>query len=158
VRPTTEAACARCGEPLGLRADRCQLCGAPSAGAFVPGPLEPHSVLARRLWTEWAVQSRRFGMLPLLSLVGVLPLFPLSPVVGIAAGGFALRQIARGEIPDDSRRLALVGIMGGLFWLCLGIYAVSHASEFIQNTPFVPEPLKWFWNWEIGREVPTHRL
>ena len=148
-------ACARCGEPLHAAAIRCGLCGSPSgvvprAAAVQLSPAVMAEVSDRLLaWRD------RYGTLPLLALVGVLPFFPVTPLVGIVAGGMGLHRISRQQAPEAGRSRALLRLVAGLVWLFLGIVLVSQAAEFLRQAPFVPAPLKWFWNWGVAPSPST---
>jgi hypothetical protein len=150
---TLELECPRCGSEVSARIMSCAVCGARNphhdVGSIATGPSEAAALRARidpaaRAWIS------RFGLVPMIAALGVLPLYPLTPVVGILAGTWALFRVQRGFDPPDGRSLALAGIVGGLVWMVIGVALTTRAARFIQSAPFIPEPLKWFWSWGVG--------
>ena len=142
--------CARCGESINAGAIRCGLCGAASGMLPRTPTVQIPPALMEEVRERVLAWRSRYGTLPLVALLGVLPFFPLTPVVGIAAGGLGLHRISRRGAPEAGRSRALLGLAAGLVWLVLGIILVSQAVDFLQDAPFLPAPLKWFWNWQVG--------
>jgi hypothetical protein len=154
VRTAVAEECARCGEPLREAPVVCGLCGSPTG-------LKPPAAVSSAIPAQVAASAvhlvhgwrNRYGLLPLVAFLGVLPLFPLTSVLGIVAGGIAVFRIRRRRAPAHGFRLALAGMVGGLFWIGVGIYLAFQASEFVRSIPFIPAPLRWFWNWQIGADA-----
>lgn len=142
-------ACARCGEPLQAGAVRCGLCGAASGVIPRAATVQIPPAVMEEVRERFIAWRNRYGTLPLIALLGVLPFFPLTPVVGIAAGGLGLHRISRRGAPEAGRSRALIGLCAGLVWLVLGIFLVNQAADFLRHAPFLPAPLKWFWNWQV---------
>lgn len=141
--------CARCSEPLYAGAMWCGLCGAASGMIPPATTLQLPPALMEKIRERFLVWRSRYGTLPLIALLGVLPFFPLTPVVGIAAGGLGLHRISRRGAPEAGRSRAILGLIAGLLWLAGGIMLLGQAADFIRDAPFLPSPLKWFWNWPV---------
>jgi hypothetical protein len=154
VKTAVAEECARCGEPLRAAALACGLCGSPTGmmpqTAVGPAVTAQVAASALRLVNDW---RSRYGLLPLVAVLGVFPLFPLTPVVGIIAGAVAAFRIRYRRAPAPGFRLAIAGVVGGLFWSAVGFYMMFQASEFVRSIPFIPAPLRWFWNWQVGTEA-----
>lgn len=143
--------CPRCDEPVEPGSIRCGLCGAlfrdPVAHPDRPALPEEWVGQAKASVRRW---QNRYGTLPLLSLVGVLPFFPVTAVLGLALGGIAIRRVNRGYDPSQGRALAVVGMVAGALWLAVGIVLMLTAADYLRTAPFIPAPVKWLWNWQVG--------
>ena len=144
--------CPRCGEAVYPNLVACSLCGSAN-----PYWTEPSSEVGRLAWglrqgTKPLLERwrHRYGLVPITSLAGVLPFYPVTPVIGIVAGSTGLYRSLRGVDPHAGRWLALTGFVGGVFWLVAGIVLTTRAARLIQNAPFIPEPIKWFWTWGVA--------
>lgn len=149
---TLTAECPRCGEVLSKQLPRCPICGggnsewdtgSPEIGRIAADMRTRVSPVIRP-WTQ------RYGVVPLLALLGILPLYPVTPLLGILAGAYALHRIRRGLAPRAGRPLAIVGFISGWLWMVAGIMLLGRAATFVQSAPYIPAPLKWFWTWSVG--------
>jgi hypothetical protein len=98
--------CPNCAEYNDHAAVRCCVCGA----------------ILRRSTTVGAHSRRRRGEqhLPVIALLGVLPLFPVSSVIGIAAGAAVLVNDCRAEQRGWPLYFATAGVVGGTMWMVVG--------------------------------------
>jgi hypothetical protein len=122
--------CPKCGEPLSAGTVVCSVCGArwiaPSSidrglYFYVVGP-----ALSRL--AEW---RQKYGLVPLLSTLGLLPLFPVTPLLGIVLGTAGLFEVKWGTAPDEGRPLAALGLLGGLVWMMIGMSLTGSIASWL---------------------------
>lgn len=144
--------CPRCGAALTTAVPSCAVCGGANVhwddSVAIAGGLSPQ--LNRQARSVLQRGSNRFGLIPLVAVLGLLPFYPITPLIGIVAGTVGLRRVWVGVDPAQGRTPALAGLVGGMFWITVGLVLTTRAARFIQSTPFIPEPLKWFWSWPVG--------
>lgn len=105
---------------------RCGLCGAPRQVAAQDLDWTP---LRQRL----PALRDRYGTLPLIASLGVLPFFPITPLAGIIGGVLTLFRIQSGTVPQEGRNLALLGLGFGLLWIILGSVFASAAIDWLSS-------------------------
>jgi hypothetical protein len=127
--------CPRCGEVQSIGTALCATCGIGISGT---GSAELMPVSAVRLGVE-ALTSliRREGLLPLAALIGVLPFFPVAPAIGIGAGTAVLLRARAAPVPPRAVRFAVAGVIGGVFWLGMGLLLFFRFTEAFQSIPLL---------------------
>lgn len=128
--------CHRCKGPLTESDSFCPVCGAKSLRAQTYPESVRHFApisddLKRRVETLFAGLRYRYGTLPAVSLLGLLPLIPLSSLIGIGAGVFGLIRIVQRRSPTEGVPLALLGIIGAMLWFVVGIFAIGQLGEML---------------------------
>lgn len=122
--------CPRCGESLSAGAVICSLCG---ARLIAPSNIDHglNSLVVSPVLSRLAEWRRKYGLVPLLSTLGLLPLFPVTPLLGIVLGTAGLVEVKRGTAPDEGRPLAALGLFGGLAWMVIGVALTGSVASWL---------------------------
>lgn len=128
--------CHRCRRPLVETDFFCPICGAKSPHVQIDPEGMRHfplfiGDLKRRIEASIVNLRYRYGTLPVASLLGLLPLIPLSSLIGTSAGILGLIRIVQGRSPTEGIPLALLGIVGAVIWFILGLFAIGQFGEML---------------------------
>jgi hypothetical protein len=135
--------CFVCGEPIlagSLRCPNCRAVQSPQSRSEGGVGLYLLALVLQRF-----PQLRdRYGTLPLFASLGVLPLFPVTPLIGVICGITALLRIKRHLSPREGQSLAIMGLVGGVAWMTLGIIFVSKLVQWVDFFFQSPRPPQLF--------------
>jgi len=125
--------CSRCGEAVFLSAPSCSLCGGPNTSwsEAHPEPIRISPEAAVAMQGKLLAWQERYGTLPLIAVLGVLPFFPITPLIGLVVGSLALWKIHNDQAPSAGGKLAIAGLLGGAIWLTIGWTALLRGQAWL---------------------------